>query len=123
MRALSDGRLWHLLRTRCSPPHASLHPDALKRMQASKCLRRWFSGTGSMPLLDELRARGMVSAVTSETLRDHLSQPRCVYAGFDPTADSLHLGNFVVLATLARLQQHGHRIVCLVRVHPLRSNR
>jgi tyrosyl-tRNA synthetase len=41
--------------------------------------------------------------------------PTSVYAGFDPTADSLHVGNLLVMMVLAHFQRHGHRPICVVR--------
>ena len=46
---------------------------------------------------------------------DHLtSDARCVYAGFDPTADSLHVGNLMVIMALVRAQRAGHTPIGLV---------
>lgn len=69
-----------------------------------------------MHILDELRARGLVHDVThEEALKELLSQgPVCFYAGFDPTASSLHLGNLVPVILLARLQRAGHAPIALV---------
>ena len=47
-------------------------------------------------------------------MQSHLDQPRSVYCGFDPTADSLHLGHLVPLLVLKRLQQSGHKPIALV---------
>jgi tyrosyl-tRNA synthetase len=67
-------------------------------------------------LIDELRARGLLAQASDEAgLSDHLeSGSRTVYCGFDPTADSLHIGNLVPLLTLRRFQQHGHRPILLL---------
>ncbi|MFN8098069.1 MAG: tyrosine--tRNA ligase [Dermatophilaceae bacterium] len=67
-------------------------------------------------ILDELQWRGAVAQSTDETaLREALAAgPMTVYCGFDPTAPSLHFGNFVQLVTLRRLQRAGHRVICLV---------
>lgn len=40
--------------------------------------------------------------------------PQCVYAGFDPTADSLHVGNLLVIINLLHWQRGGHYVVALV---------
>ncbi|TVS17498.1 MAG: tyrosine--tRNA ligase [Gammaproteobacteria bacterium] len=69
-----------------------------------------------MSLLAELRWRGLI-AQTSESaaLEDHLTTgPRTLYAGFDPTADSLHIGSLVPLLALRRFQLAGHRPIALV---------
>ena len=67
------------------------------------------------PFLDELRWRGFLDAVTSEDLDAYLSSRRCtMYVGFDPTADSLHLGSLIPVMALAHAQRHGHRPLVLV---------
>ena len=66
-------------------------------------------------LLDDLRARGLLHQCTDEAaLREHLKQPRLLYAGFDPTADSLTVGNLVPLMLLKHFQQAGHTPVVLM---------
>ncbi|MEM9554358.1 MAG: tyrosine--tRNA ligase [Acidobacteriota bacterium] len=65
-------------------------------------------------LLDELQWRGLVYDA-SEGLREHLEAgPVTLYIGFDPTADSLHVGSLLQLMQLARLQRAGHRPIGLV---------
>ena len=63
-----------------------------------------------------LSSRGFLAATTHPlaTLRDHFSIPRTLYAGFDPTAPSLHIGNLLVLLVLAHAQRCGHRVIALV---------
>lgn len=66
-------------------------------------------------LLDDLKARGLVAQMTSEEqLIEHLAKPRTLYCGFDPTADSLHIGSLVPLVTLKRFQDAGHKPLALV---------
>jgi tyrosyl-tRNA synthetase len=67
-------------------------------------------------LLDELRERGLIAQVSDEVnLARHLSEgPRVLYCGFDPTAESLHIGNLVPLLTLRRFQLRGHRPILLL---------
>ncbi len=67
-------------------------------------------------VLDELTWRGLVAQITDEeAVRQALmAGPVTVYCGFDPTAPSLHFGNFVQLVVLRRLQRAGHRVICLV---------
>ena len=67
-------------------------------------------------LLTEFEARGLVHQSTDATaLRDWLSTPgRRVYAGFDPPADSLHVGHLVALMLLRRVARAGHEPVALV---------
>jgi tyrosyl-tRNA synthetase len=70
----------------------------------------------SSALLDELRARGLIFQVAGE---DELpgwldGGPRTLYCGFDPTADSLHIGSLVPLLMLRRFQLAGHKPLALV---------
>ena len=64
---------------------------------------------------DDLLARGLVHDTTDvAALRERLAAgPVTVYVGFDPTADSLHVGNLVGLLTLHRFQEAGHRPISL----------
>mgnify|MGYP003112946249 CR=1 FL=1 len=69
--------------------------------------------TGTIDLLDELSWRGLLKDCTDEPgLREHLSDPvgspRKIYAGFDPTADSLTIGNLVPIMLLAHVKRAGH---------------
>lgn len=68
------------------------------------------------PLLKDLQARQLIAQTTAvEELDAHLSeQPRVLYCGFDPTADSLHLGHLVPLLVLKRFQEAGHKPIALV---------
>ncbi len=68
-----------------------------------------------MMILDELRWRGMLADCTDlDALTQRIGQgPITLYAGFDPTADSLHFGNLVPLFALRRFQLHGHRPIAL----------
>ena len=67
-------------------------------------------------LLKDFRARGLVVDVTHATeLDEHLAADvRTVYCGFDPTADSLHVGSLLPLLALRRVQLHGHRPIVLI---------
>lgn len=70
-------------------------------------------------LLTDLHWRGLIADVTTpEELDAHLARPaaerRTVYVGFDPTADSLHVGSLLPLLTLRRVQLAGHRPLVLV---------
>lgn len=67
------------------------------------------------PFLEELRWRGFLEATTSDDLDAFLSEAsRTIYVGFDPTADSLHLGSLIPVMGLAHAQRHGHRPLALV---------
>ena len=67
-------------------------------------------------LILELGQRQLIAQVSDpEGLEAHLnSASRTLYCGFDPTADSLHIGNLVPLLMLRRFQLHGHRPIALV---------
>ena len=69
----------------------------------------------SLPLLDDLDARGLIHDSTDRAaLADRLAQgPVAVYVGFDPTADSLHVGHLLGQVMLRRFQLAGHRPVVL----------
>jgi tyrosyl-tRNA synthetase len=66
-------------------------------------------------LINQLRQRGLVAQVSAEEeLETHLDESRVLYCGFDPTADSLHLGHLVPLLVLKRFQEAGHKPIALV---------
>jgi len=66
-------------------------------------------------LLADLQMRGLVNQMTSpDELEQHLQQSRVLYCGFDPTADSLHIGSLVPLLVLRRFQKAGHKPLALV---------
>lgn len=65
-------------------------------------------------VIDVLKERGFIDNMTSEDARDLLSDPKRVYCGFDPTSDSLHLGNMVAIMGLAWFQKCGHTPVAIV---------
>src|SRR5580765_2572207 len=68
-----------------------------------------------MTILDELRWRGMLADCTDlDALSQRIAQgPITLYAGFDPTADSLHVGNLVPLFALRRFQLRGNHPIAL----------
>ncbi|MFC4182541.1 tyrosine--tRNA ligase [Saccharococcus thermophilus] len=69
-----------------------------------------------MDLLHELEWRGLINQVTDmEGLRQLLNEEKVtLYCGFDPTADSLHIGSLLPILTLRRFQLAGHRPIALV---------
>ncbi len=67
-----------------------------------------------MKLLDELKARGLVEALTDPEIEKALDRPTTVYCGFDPSARSLQAGNLVSIIVLKRFQQAGHKVIALV---------
>ena len=68
------------------------------------------------PVLQDFEQRGLIADVTTpDELAAHLAEAsRTIYVGFDPTADSLHVGSLVPLLALRRMQLAGHRPVVLV---------
>ena len=67
-----------------------------------------------MSILDELNWRGLIADCTdTKELTQRLAAPITLYAGFDPTADSLHVGNLVPLLGLRRFQLLGHHPIAL----------
>lgn len=68
-----------------------------------------------MTLLEELSWRGLLQQQTHETLADELAKgPMTLYCGFDPTADSLHVGSLVPIIGLMHFQRAGHKPIALV---------
>ena len=65
-------------------------------------------------ILDTLNDRGFVSQTSHPDLRDKLAGPTVLYAGFDPTAESLHIGNLLQILLLSQFQRHGHHPVALI---------
>ncbi len=64
--------------------------------------------------VEELQWRGMVHDVMPDTETHLIEQMRAAYVGFDPTADSLHIGNLVPIMLLSFFQRAGHKPVALV---------
>ncbi|MCC8064999.1 MAG: tyrosine--tRNA ligase, partial [Clostridiales bacterium] len=69
-----------------------------------------------MTLYDELVARGLIAQVTDEEkVKEMINSGKATfYIGFDPTADSLHVGHFMALCLMRRMQQHGNRPIALL---------
>lgn len=65
-------------------------------------------------IIDVLKERGFIEAMTHEEVRQLTEKPIRVYCGFDPTADSLHLGNLIAIMGLAWFQRFGHTPVAIV---------
>ncbi len=73
-------------------------------------------GEMDMQIYEELKARGLIAQVTDEEeIRELVNNGKAVfYIGFDPTADSLHVGHFMALCLMKRLQQAGNRPIALI---------
>ena len=69
-----------------------------------------------MQIYEELQARGLIAQVTDEAeIRDMINAGKATfYIGFDPTADSLHVGHFMALCLMKRLQMAGNKPVVLI---------
>ena len=69
-----------------------------------------------MKVYDELTARGLIAQVTDENeIKDLVNNGKAVfYIGFDPTADSLHVGHFMALCLMKRLQMAGNQPIALI---------
>ena len=69
-----------------------------------------------MGIYEELVARGLIAQVTDEAeIRDMINNGKATfYIGFDPTADSLHVGHFMALCLMKRLQMAGNRPIALI---------
>mgnify|MGYP004565124359 FL=1 len=73
-------------------------------------------GNTIMTLYDELVARGLIAQVTDEEeIKDLINNGKATfYIGFDPTADSLHVGHFMALCLMKRLQMAGNKPIALI---------
>ena len=69
-----------------------------------------------MGIYEELQARGLIAQVTDEEeIRNLINNGKAVfYIGFDPTADSLHVGHFMALCLMKRLQEAGNKPIALI---------
>ena len=66
-------------------------------------------------ILDVLKERGFIAQMTfEEDLYKQLEQPTTFYVGFDPTADSLHIGHYIPIMAMAHMQRAGHRPIALM---------
>lgn len=65
-------------------------------------------------VMTALRDRGFLSQSSDAGLEKKLETPTVLYAGFDPTAESLHIGNLLQIMLLAQFQRHGHTPIALV---------
>lgn len=66
-------------------------------------------------IIEELNWRGLIKDYSNEEeVRKILSKPTTIYCGFDPSAISMHVGNFVMISLLMRFQQAGHRVIAVV---------
>lgn len=68
-----------------------------------------------MNIFEDLETRGLLDNFSDrDKIIELLSTPHTIYCGFDPSAKSLQLGNFIMIRTLQRLQRAGHRIIAVL---------
>ena len=73
-------------------------------------------------ILDTLRERGFLAQMTFEDeLYEQLKSPTTFYVGFDPTADSLHIGHYIPIMAMAHMQRAGHKPIALMGGGPAMS--
>lgn len=66
-------------------------------------------------IYDDLVYRGLIKDFSNEDrIKEMLNSKQVIYCGFDPSASSMHMGNFVMVMTLMRLQRAGHKIIGVV---------
>ncbi len=66
-------------------------------------------------ILTDLEKRGLLDSFSDEKkIQELLATPHTIYCGFDPSAKSLQLGNFIMIRTLQRLQKAGHRVIAVL---------
>jgi len=66
-------------------------------------------------VLDTLKERGFLAQMTfPEELYEQLKEPTTFYVGFDPTADSLHIGHYIPIMAMAHMQKAGHKPIALM---------
>ena len=68
-----------------------------------------------MHILDTLKERGFLAQITfEEELYELLKEPTVFYNGFDPTADSMHIGHYIPVMAMAHMQRAGHKPIALM---------
>ncbi len=69
-----------------------------------------------MDIIDDLKYRGLINqAIDIDLLKERLNvSPMTFYCGFDPSADSLQIGNLLVIVTAKRFAKYGHKPILLV---------
>ena len=68
-----------------------------------------------MNIIDDLEKRGLLDNYSDQKkIHDMFDTPQTVYCGFDPSAKSLQLGNFIMITILQRLQKAGHRVIAML---------
>ena len=66
-------------------------------------------------IIDDLNYRGLIKDYSNEeNVKELIKTPQTIYCGFDPSASSMHIGNFVMISILMRFQKAGHCVIALV---------
>ncbi|CAL9219326.1 unnamed protein product [Arabidopsis halleri] len=104
----------HLFSTSTTPLFSSVKCS----IQSTSSLETENQAVSRPNVVDILEERGLLESITSENLRSVCSDPKVaplrVYCGFDPTAESLHLGNLLGIIVLSWFQRCGHQAVGLI---------
>ncbi|OTF83823.1 hypothetical protein BLA29_012258, partial [Euroglyphus maynei] len=86
---------------------------SMLRLLQSQLSSKRFIGSNTF---DQLSTKGLFCSYfpDSANINEFLSRKQIIYAGFDPTNKSLHVGNLLVLISLFHLHHHGHQIILLI---------
>lgn len=109
--------LCHPSLPRCASAHNRVTSRPVASLSSLPTDTSTTPGVDSRPnVIDVLQQRGLFDNSTADvdTMRKLCASPVGVYTGFDPTADSLHLGNLLAILALAWFQRSGHRVYALV---------
>lgn len=87
-----------------------------KRFRRRNCGNLETEAEKTMKIYEELQARGLLAQLTdADEIRDLINNGKATfYIGFDPTADSLHVGHFMALCLMKRLQEAGNKPIALI---------
>ncbi|WVQ98347.1 tyrosine-tRNA ligase [Kwoniella sp. CBS 9459] len=107
---LPTRRVLPLIR-QCSSRHHKLRASQ-RYLQTSSAVRE--ADKLGKSVIQELDERGFVAALTSPKLHQHVQSPTTIYAGVDPSASSLHVGNLLPLLGLLHFQAKGHQSIALI---------
>ncbi|ODO10957.1 tyrosine-tRNA ligase [Cryptococcus amylolentus CBS 6273] len=92
----------------------SLRVPPMGSTRAASLIKRASSSLADKTVLQELDERGFVAAITRQNLKKHVESPTTIYAGVDPSASSLHVGNLLPLLGLLHFQTKGHQSIALI---------
>ncbi|TYJ58102.1 tyrosine-tRNA ligase [Cryptococcus floricola] len=92
----------------------SLRGPPMGSTRAASLIKRASSSLADKTVLQELDERGFVAAITRQNLKKHVESPTTIYAGVDPSASSLHVGNLLPLLGLLHFQTKGHQSIALI---------